>query len=99
MDEEEELPTGFDVEAVTWFAEKVPDLARRCVDGARRRPLQLTYRIDDAAGRPMVVRRPQLGELLPAAHNIARGSTLIFGAVANAYARARTGGVHRRRRG
>ncbi len=74
VDEQGEQPTGFDVEAVTsWLAPQVPDLAP---------PLQwtklpgghsnFTYRIDDAAGRTMVARRPPLGELLPTAHDMGR---------------------------
>jgi hypothetical protein len=52
VDENGELPTGFDVEAVTtWLAEKVPDLApplrwTKLAGGHSN----FTYRIDDAAG-------------------------------------------------
>lgn len=74
VDEQGEQPTGFDVEAVTsWLAEKVPDLApplrwTKLAGGHSN----FTYRIDDAAGRPMVARRPPLGELLPTAHDMGR---------------------------
>jgi aminoglycoside phosphotransferase (APT) family kinase protein len=36
-----------------------------------------TYRLDDAAGRALVVRRPPLGELLPTAHDMRREFTVI----------------------
>jgi aminoglycoside phosphotransferase (APT) family kinase protein len=36
-----------------------------------------TYRVDDANGRPLVVRRPPLGELLPTAHDMRREFTVI----------------------
>ena len=74
VDQQGEQPTGFDVEAVTaWLAGQVPDLApplrwTKLAGGHSN----FTYRIDDAAGRTMVARRPPLGELLPTAHDMGR---------------------------
>ena len=74
-----EEPTGFDVARVTaWLAERVPGLApplswTQLAGGHSN----FTYRVDDAAGRPFVVRRPPLGELLPTAHDMGREFTLI----------------------
>jgi aminoglycoside phosphotransferase (APT) family kinase protein len=72
---------GFDVAAVAeWLQERVPDL----VPPLRWTKLaggnsNLTYRIDDAAGRKMVARRPPLGELLPTAHDMGREFKVISG--------------------
>jgi aminoglycoside phosphotransferase (APT) family kinase protein len=72
-------PTGFDVERVTaWLGEHVPGL----VPPLRWTKLagghsNFTYRVDDAAGRTLVVRRPPLGELLPTAHDMQREFTVI----------------------
>ncbi len=74
-----EAPIGFDGERVTaWLVEHVPGL---------RPPLRwtklpgghsnFTYRVDDATGRALVVRRPPLGELLPTAHDMRREFTVI----------------------
>ena len=79
MQETTENPIGFDSERVTaWLAEHVPGL---------QSPLQwtklpgghsnFTYRVDDAVGRTLVVRRPPLGELLPTAHDMRREFTVI----------------------
>lgn len=68
----EALP-GIDVDAVTaWMAEHVgtsgPLEFRRLAGGHSN----LTYRVTDAAGRVVVLRRPPLGELLPTAHDMGR---------------------------
>lgn len=79
MDEQGAQPIGFDVERVTaWLAEQVPGLApplrwTKLAGGHSN----FTYRIDDAAGRTMVARRPPLGELLPTAHDMGREFKLI----------------------
>ena len=62
----------------TWLAGQVPDLApplrwTKLAGGHSN----FTYRIDDAAGRTMVARRPPLGELLPTAHDMGREFTVI----------------------
>jgi aminoglycoside phosphotransferase (APT) family kinase protein len=65
---------GIDVPAVTaWLSEHVGGLApplafTRIGEGQSN----LTYRVDDDAGRSVVLRRPPLGELLASAHDVAR---------------------------
>ena len=72
-------PTGFDVGPVTvWLTEQVAGLVAplrwtKLLGGHSN----FTYRIDDAAGRTLVVRRPPLGELLPTAHDMGREFTVI----------------------
>ena len=71
-------PTGIDVGPVTdWMAEHVgttgPLRFRRLAGGHSN----LTYRIDDDAGRTVVLRRPPLGPLLPSAHDMGREYALI----------------------
>jgi aminoglycoside phosphotransferase (APT) family kinase protein len=67
-------PEGYDVPAVeAWIARHVAGLTppfewRRLRGGHSN----LTYRIDDAAGRSAVIRRPPQGELLPKAHDMGR---------------------------
>ncbi len=65
---------GYDVPAVeAWIASHVPSLSPPLtwtrLEGGHS---NLTYRIDDSAGRAAVIRRPPLGELLPKAHDMAR---------------------------
>lgn len=74
----EDDPAGIDVAAATaWLAEHVgttgPLRFTRLAGGHSN----LTYRIDDAAGRAVVLRRPPLGELLPTAHDMGREHRLI----------------------
>lgn len=52
----------------------VPPLAATLVAGGKS---NLTYRIDDAAGRSYALRRPPLGKLLPKAHDVVREHRLI----------------------
>src|SRR5689334_6648978 len=78
MSVSEKLP-GYDVPAVeAWIAANVPALKLPLtwtrLEGGHS---NLTYRIDDAAGRRAVIRRPPLGELLPKAHDMAREWALI----------------------
>lgn len=74
----ETLP-GYDVPAVeAWIRENAPVLKLPLrwtrLEGGHS---NLTYRLDDAAGRTAVIRRPPLGELLPKAHDMAREWALI----------------------
>ena len=47
-------------------------------DADRRRPLQPTYQVTDAAGRALVVlRRPPLGHVLATAHDMGREHRII----------------------
>jgi aminoglycoside phosphotransferase (APT) family kinase protein len=65
---------GIDVAPVTaWLAERLPELEpplsfERVGEGQSN----LTYRVDDVAGRSVVLRRPPLGEILASAHDMAR---------------------------
>jgi aminoglycoside phosphotransferase (APT) family kinase protein len=74
-------PTGFEVSKLTaWLDVHVPGLIppfqwTRLSGGHSN----FTYRIDDAAGRILVLRRPPLGELLPTAHDMAREFAVISG--------------------
>ena len=74
-----EAPAGYDVPAVeAWMRGHVPALAppfrwTRLPGGHSN----LTYLIEDTAGRRAVIRRPPLGELLPKAHDMAREWALI----------------------
>jgi aminoglycoside phosphotransferase (APT) family kinase protein len=72
-------PSGFEVSKVTdWLADRVPDLVPPLrwtrLEGGHS---NFTYRVDDAAGRAMVLRRPPMGVLLPTAHDMGREFTLI----------------------
>lgn len=69
-----DAPAGYDVAAVeTWIRghvrELAPPFAWTRLPGGHS---NLTYLIEDAAGRRAVIRRPPLGELLPKAHDMAR---------------------------
>ena len=72
---------GLDVPNVTaWLAAHVSELRPplgfvRIGDGQSN----LTYRIDDAAGQSIVLRRPPLGELLASAHDVAREYRILAG--------------------
>jgi aminoglycoside phosphotransferase (APT) family kinase protein len=72
-------PTGFAVGPVTaWLLERVPGFVAPLrwtkLEGGHS---NFTYRVDDAVGRSLVVRRPPLGELLPTAHDMGREFTVI----------------------
>lgn len=61
-----------------WLARSIPELTQpvtyTLIAGGRS---NLTYRIDDAAGHTLVLRRPPLGHLLPSAHDMAREHRII----------------------
>ena len=65
---------GIDTPRVTaWLAARLPELDQplrftRVGEGQSN----LTYRVDDAAGRSVVLRRPPLGEILASAHDVLR---------------------------
>lgn len=65
---------GIDADRVgRWLGEAVPGLTppltfTRIGDGQSN----LTFRVDDGAGRQLVIRRPPLGEILASAHDVAR---------------------------
>lgn len=70
---------GYDIPAVeAWIGENVaaltPPFTWTRLEGGHS---NLTYRLDDAAGRSAVVRRPPQGELLPKAHDMSREWALI----------------------
>ncbi|HSS10543.1 MAG TPA: phosphotransferase family protein, partial [Acidimicrobiales bacterium] len=72
-------PTGFQVANVTaWLVDHVPDLTPPLrwtkLPGGHS---NFTFRVNDAADRPLVVRRPPLGDLLPTAHDMGREFTMI----------------------
>jgi aminoglycoside phosphotransferase (APT) family kinase protein len=74
-----DVPTGFDTDRVTaWLAERIdrlqPPLRWTKLPGGHS---NFTYRVDDAGGRAVVLRRPPLGELLPTAHDMRREFTVI----------------------
>ena len=64
---------GIDEGAVTaWLAEHVglvPPLGFELIAGGRS---NLTFKVLDAAGRPVVLRRPPTGHVLPTAHDMSR---------------------------
>jgi aminoglycoside phosphotransferase (APT) family kinase protein len=67
-------PAGIELDRVTdWFATHIegvtPPLRFTRIKGGHS---NLTYEIDDAAGRRLVLRRPPLGHLLPTAHDMTR---------------------------
>lgn len=69
-----ETPAGIETPSVTdWMRANIervtPPLSFTRIKGGHS---NLTYRIDDAAGRVLVLRRPPLGELLPTAHDMTR---------------------------
>ncbi len=75
----EQTAEGYDIPAVeAWIGEHVAGLAPPFtwtrLEGGHS---NLTYRLDDAAGRSAVVRRPPQGELLPKAHDMSREWALI----------------------
>jgi aminoglycoside phosphotransferase (APT) family kinase protein len=73
-----EDPAGIRVEPVTaWLAEHVGTVGPLRFERLAGGHSNLTYRIDDAEGRRVVLRRPPEGELLPTAHDMGREHRLI----------------------
>lgn len=71
-------PAGISVTPVTaWLAEHVGTVAPLRFERLAGGHSNLTYRIDDAAGRRVVLRRPPEGPLLPTAHDMGREHRLI----------------------
>jgi aminoglycoside phosphotransferase (APT) family kinase protein len=75
---------GLDAPRVTaWLVERIPELEppfqfERVGEGQSN----LTYRVVDASGRSVVLRRPPLGELLASAHDMAREHRILSGLAA-----------------
>lgn len=70
---------GVDVDNVTgWFAEHVggvaPPLSFDLLAGGRS---NLTFKVTDTSGRPWVLRRPPLGQVLATAHDMSREHRII----------------------
>lgn len=67
-------PAGIDAAATqAWLAERVPGLALPLqVELAAGGHSNLTFRITDAHGRRLALRRPPLGDLPPGAHDVLR---------------------------
>ena len=77
--DESKGPEGYRVDAVEgWIKDNIDDLAPPFqwtrLEGGHS---NLTYRLDDVAGRQAVIRRPPQGELLPKAHDMSREWALI----------------------
>jgi aminoglycoside phosphotransferase (APT) family kinase protein len=71
---ETSVPTGIDVDAMSdWLVANVanvePPLHFELITGGRS---NLTFRVGDAAGRALAVRRPPLGHVLESAHDMGR---------------------------
>jgi aminoglycoside phosphotransferase (APT) family kinase protein len=74
-----EQPEGIHVDNVTaWFTEHVPEvvppLRFSLIAGGRS---NLTFRVEDAEGRPWVLRRPPVHHVLPTAHDMVREHRLM----------------------
>ena len=67
-------PPGIDVARVgAWLAEHVPgSTAPLTFTRIGEGQSNLTFRVDDGAGRQLVLRRPPLGEILASAHDVVR---------------------------
>ena len=70
---------GYDIPAVeAWISENTdyfaPPFSWSRLEGGHS---NLTYRLEDAAGKKAVIRRPPMGELLPKAHDMNREWSLI----------------------
>lgn len=79
MSGESETPAGIAVAPVTAWMERNIEGARapfrfELITGGRS---NLTYRVDDAAGNELVLRRPPLGAVLATAHDMAREHRII----------------------
>ncbi|MGH0038168.1 MAG: phosphotransferase family protein [Myxococcota bacterium] len=75
----EAMVEGIEAEPVTsWFLDHIPGvkapLAFSLITGGHS---NLTYRVEDAAGRAFVLRRPPLGAVIATAHDMAREHRII----------------------
>jgi aminoglycoside phosphotransferase (APT) family kinase protein len=71
-------PAGIRTAAVSeWLAEHVGTVGPLRFERLAGGHSNLTYRVDDAEGRRIVLRRPPEGELLPTAHDMGREHRLI----------------------
>jgi aminoglycoside phosphotransferase (APT) family kinase protein len=77
---EADLP-GIDVARVSsWLVKSLPDLEPPLRFGRIGAGLSaISFRVDDAAGRRLVLRRPPLGQLLASAHDMAREHRILSG--------------------
>jgi aminoglycoside phosphotransferase (APT) family kinase protein len=88
-------PPGIDVAAVGgWLADRLPELEpplafTRIGEGQSN----LTFRVDDAGGRTLVLRRPPLGEILASAHDVVREHRILSALHPAAFPVPRTIGV------
>jgi len=86
---------GIDAPRVTsWLTERMTELEpplrfTRVGEGQSN----LTFRVDDAAGRALVLRRPPLGEILASAHDVAREHRILTALRATGVAVPRTLGL------
>jgi aminoglycoside phosphotransferase (APT) family kinase protein len=77
-------PRGIDLPQLTrWLTRRLPELEpplgfTRVGEGQSN----LTFRVDDAAGNTMVLRRPPLGEILASAHDMEREHRILSGLAA-----------------
>jgi aminoglycoside phosphotransferase (APT) family kinase protein len=84
VDDPMSVQHGIDAEPLTrWLAGRLPELEpplrfTRVGEGQSN----LTFRVDDAAGRAVVLRRPPLGEILASAHDMDREHRILSGLAA-----------------
>jgi aminoglycoside phosphotransferase (APT) family kinase protein len=77
----DQAPRGIDLPRLTpWLNERLPEIEpplrfTRVGEGQSN----LTFRVDDAAGHTMVLRRPPLGEILASAHDMEREHRILSG--------------------
>jgi aminoglycoside phosphotransferase (APT) family kinase protein len=92
-----ESRSGIDAERVqAWFVDHVPGVAPplrfTLIAGGHS---NLTYRVDDAAGRSFALRRPPLGHVLATAHDVVREHRIVHALSATSVPVARPVGVCR----
>jgi aminoglycoside phosphotransferase (APT) family kinase protein len=69
---------GIDIDRVTaWVGDHLETVGPLSFTRLQGGHSNLTYRVDDAAGRRFVLRRPPLGHLLPTAHDMGREYRII----------------------
>lgn len=88
-------PPGIEIASVTeWLHGRLPELQpplefTRIGDGQSN----LTFRVDDGAGRRIVLRRPPLGEILASAHDVVREHRILTALYPTGFPVPRTIGV------